>query len=106
MVSDSILSKLDLPEEIGVNEAAMILNVSRRTVIRYIEDGVLIARDAAPLRSKHKSYRLPLKAVIEMRTDYTIQQRPKPAATQQTLTGRYEPTTMKRKGPATPGGRD
>jgi plasmid maintenance system antidote protein VapI len=91
------ISKLNLPEEISVNDAARILTVSRRTVVRYIEDGLLIARNVAPLRSKQMSYRLPLKAVLEMRTSYELHQTSNAERKERRQVKRYEPQTMKRK---------
>lgn len=88
---------LNLPQEVNTAEAAKILGVSRRTVIRYIEDGLLLARDVAPMRSKQKNYRMPLEAVVEMRTGYVVQHRHKSEPKQQRRTRQYEPQTMKRK---------
>lgn len=91
------LDKLQLPEEITVAEAAKILDVSARTVKRYIEDGLLVARNVAPLRSKQATYRIPLTAVVELRTQYVPQSVPRSKQRQPSSRPRtYQPTTMSR----------
>lgn len=90
--------KLQLPEEITVAEAAEILDVSARTVKRYIEDGLLVARNIAPLRSKQATFRIPLTAVIELRTQYVPQAVPKPSrAPARPRSRSYQPQTLSRK---------
>ncbi len=92
------LDKLQLPEEITVGEAAKILDVSPRTVKRYVEDGLLVARNIAPLRSKQATFRIPLAAVVELRTHYVAQLVPRPKQRPtQPRQRTYQPTTMSRK---------
>ena len=64
------LSKLDLPDEVSVADATRILGVNKKTVIAYIRGGVLPARNVASPTSSRPQWRIPLDAVVEMRTAY------------------------------------
>lgn len=64
------LAQLDLPDEVCVKDAAHILDVDRKTVLGYIIEGVLPARNAALPSSKRPLWRLRLRDVLELRTDY------------------------------------
>jgi hypothetical protein len=64
----------ELPEEVGTRVAAQILDVSKETVLKYRESGVLPARNAAPPGSSRPIYRFPLEAVVKLRTEYETEQ--------------------------------
>lgn len=94
----SITDKLELPKEVNLADAAEILGVSVKTAKRYIQDGLLIARNIAPLRSVNAVYRVPLSAVIELRTGYAVQDKPKQQLpSRRRKMKQYQPRTMKRK---------
>lgn len=90
--------KLGLPAEVNVQEAAEVLAVSARTVKRYVEDGLLAARNIAPLRSVQAQYRIRLEDVIALRTAYQMQHKPdrQPVAPRRRPPP-YTPRTMKKK---------
>ena len=54
------LGKLGLPKEISVKDAASILNVDRKTVLGYISEGVLPARNVALPSSQRPTWRVRL----------------------------------------------
>ena len=92
-----LASKLELPEEVTLREAADILGISVRTVGRHIDDGLLIARNIAPLRSVKARYRLLLSAVLELRT-HGVQEKPRRAKPERRRqVKRYEPQALRRK---------
>jgi hypothetical protein len=62
------------PPEVGVGEAAKLLDVDAKTVRRYIADGVLPYRNIAPPSSSRTAYRLRLADVMAMRMSYRIDQ--------------------------------
>jgi|GEM_PF-4702141 len=92
-----LASKLELPEEVTLQEAADVLAVSVRTVRRYIDDELLIARNIAPLRSVKARYRLLLSAVMELR-NHGVQEKPQPTKPQRRRQiKRYKPQALRRK---------
>jgi hypothetical protein len=62
----------DLPEEVSTDEARRILRVTKDTVLKYRESGLLPYRNAAPPGSSRAVYRFPLASVLELRTSYTF----------------------------------
>jgi hypothetical protein len=71
------VAQFDLPEEVTVRDAAGILGVDPKTVIGYITEGVLPARNIALPSSKRPVWRLKLGDVVELRTGY-VRQEPAP----------------------------
>lgn len=61
----------DLPEELGTEKAARILNCSKDTVLRYKDAGLLEFRDLAPPGSTRPVYAFTLQSVLALRTGYT-----------------------------------
>jgi len=59
--------------ELTIREASNALGVSQKTVRRYLTEGSLIARNAAPLSSARAMWRIPLDAIQAMRSSYTVQ---------------------------------
>ena len=51
-------------------EAARILNVDRKTALRYLNGGLLEWRNIAPPGSSRVCYRVTLESVMRMRTTY------------------------------------
>ena len=62
--------KLDLPPEVSLAEAARIANCDKKTVIRYLQDGLLEWRDIAPPSSSRPTYRIKLASILALRTGY------------------------------------
>jgi len=56
--------------EMTITQAAAVLSVSSRTVRKYLAEGSLPCRNAAPLASSKKLRRIPRNAVLEMRGKY------------------------------------
>lgn len=75
-VSD-LPGSLDLPPEVSLAEAARIANCDKKTVIRYLQDGLLDWRDIAPPSSSRPTYRIKLASVLALRTGYHFG-RPRP----------------------------
>jgi len=94
---ERLVDKLKLPEEVGLSDAADILGVSVRTVRRDIDDGILPFRNAAPSRSIQVVYRIPLTAIVELRTSYAVLEKIQPKQQQRRTAKKYKPKTMKRK---------
>jgi hypothetical protein len=61
---------LALPPEVSLAEAARIANCDKKTVIRYLRDGVLQWRNIAPPSSSRPTYRIRLDTVLAIRTTY------------------------------------
>jgi hypothetical protein len=61
---------IDLPPEVSLAEAARIANCDKKTVIRYLRDGVLEWRNIAPPSSSRPTYRIKLESVLALRTAY------------------------------------
>lgn len=64
------LRQLDLPPEVSLAEAATIANCDKKTIIRYMRDGLLEWRNIAPPSSSRPTYRVKLASVIGLRTSY------------------------------------
>ena len=60
----------DLTEEVTTDEARHLLGVSKDTVLKYVNSGLLPARNIAPPGSSRPAYRLPRAAVLELRNRY------------------------------------
>ena len=60
--------------ELTVSEAAAILGVNRRTVLRLIQQGLLRYRSAALPTSIRPRYRIPRIDIMELRTDYRVRE--------------------------------
>lgn len=97
------LAELNLPKEISVKDAAAILNIDRKTVLAYIKEGVLPARDVAVPSSKRPLWRLRLADVMEMRTAYRRYEqdagnhKSNSNGTRPRTARRYEPKLLKRR---------
>lgn len=87
---NDLVRKYDLAEEVTIAQAAKVLEVSYHTVRRYVERGDLPARDAAVSGSSQKAWRIPLSAVVEMRTDYDRPIRKVEKAKKKTVTQRVK----------------
>jgi hypothetical protein len=61
----------ELPEEVSVDQAAKILGVNRKQVVRYMEAGLTEWRDLSLPGSARSKYRLTLRSVMKLRTSYT-----------------------------------
>jgi excisionase family DNA binding protein len=64
----------DLPREVSTEEAAVILGVSKDTVLKLRSSGLLPFRNAAPPGSTRPAYRFPLEAVVRLRTTYDTEE--------------------------------
>lgn len=64
----------DLPREVSTDEAAIILGVSKDTVLKLRSSGLLPFRNAAPPGSSRPAYRIPLESVIRLRTTYDTEE--------------------------------
>lgn len=95
------VAQLDLPEEVSVRDAADILGIDPKTVLGYITEGVLPARDIALPSSKRAVWRLKLGDVVELRTGY-VRHEPAPQSNGNGHPKRcrpakkYEPKILKR----------
>lgn len=65
-----IIRRLDLPDEVSAQQAAEILGVTKRTVLKYYSEGLLPARNIAPPSSTRPSYRFPLDKIVDFRSSY------------------------------------
>jgi hypothetical protein len=61
---------LNLPAELSLAEAADVLGVDKKTVLRYMRDGLLEWRDIAPPSSSRPTYRVKLESALKLRTGY------------------------------------
>jgi hypothetical protein len=61
---------LDLPTELSLREAAQVLGCDPKTVLRYIDDGMLQWRNAAPASSSRPIYKICSQSAIRLRTSY------------------------------------
>lgn len=59
-----------MPREVSTDEAAVILGVSKDTVLKVRSSGLLPFRNAAPPDSSRPASRFPLEAVVRLRTTY------------------------------------
>jgi hypothetical protein len=67
---------LELPEEVGTERASEILGVSKDTLVGYLKEGRLPYRDIALRSSSRPVFRIPLAAVLEMRTGHEVAEPP------------------------------
>lgn len=73
----SLEERLDAPapqlnEELSLREAAKELHCDPKTAIRYIKDGLLQWRDAAPSSSTRPRYRIKTDSVLQLRNSYRL----------------------------------
>lgn len=68
----------DLPKEVSTEEAAVILGLSKDTVLKLRSAGLLEFRNAAPPGSSRPVYRFLLDSVVRLRTSYETDE-PTPA---------------------------
>ena len=61
-----------LKDELSLRETAKELNCDPKTVIRYIEDGLLQWRNAAPPSSTRPRYRIKTDSVLQLRNSYRL----------------------------------
>jgi hypothetical protein len=80
--------------ELTVDEAAQELGVHPKTVRKYIAEGALIARDAAPPSSQHHDWRIPFSAVTEMRAGYQQRSIPAPIKIARPHVKRFKPNRL------------
>lgn len=69
--SSSSLGPLNLPAELSLAEAAAVLGVDKKTVLRYMHDGVIEWRNIAPPSSSRPTFRIKLESALKLRTQYT-----------------------------------
>ncbi len=69
------IGQYDIPAEISVKDAATILSVDKKTVLGYIKQSVLPARDASLPSSMRPMWKMLLADVLEMRNGYERQER-------------------------------
>ena len=62
----------NLPKEVSTNEAAQILGCDKKTVLKYIDQGLLEWRDMSPPSSTRPTYRLKLDSVLRLRNSYRV----------------------------------
>ncbi len=67
----SALESLRLPAELSLAEAATVLGVDKKTVLRYMRDGVIEWRNIAPPSSSRPTFRVKLESALKLRTAYT-----------------------------------
>ena len=65
-----LIDGLALPQEVSLADAAIIANCDKKTIIRYMQDGLLEWRNIAPPSSSRPTYRLKLASVVALRTAY------------------------------------
>jgi hypothetical protein len=65
-----LIDGVDLPREVSLAEAATIANCDKKTIIRYMQDGLLEWRNIAPPSSSRPTYRLKHASVVALRTAY------------------------------------
>jgi hypothetical protein len=61
---------IELPDEVSTEEAAHLLGTTKHTVLKYLQDGLLEWRNAAPKSSHRPVYRLTLRSVENLRASY------------------------------------
>lgn len=66
-------SGTQLREEVSAQQAAVILGVSKDTVLANLKGGVLPYRNIATPNSSRPTYRIPLDKVRELRKSYTVE---------------------------------
>lgn len=82
---------LELPPELSLAEAAEVLGVDKKTVIRYMHDGVLEWRNIAPPSSSRPTFRIKLESALKLRTHYTSEpEQPREHARKPRVTQRYQ----------------
>ena len=64
------MEQLGLRPEVNTEEAAQILDCDRRTVVKYIKNGLLEWRDVSPPGNRRPTFRITLASVVEMRNSY------------------------------------
>jgi excisionase family DNA binding protein len=84
-----------LDPELTIQQAAELLSVHAETVRRYIAEGLLVARNAAPPSRRRKQWRIPQGAVLAIRNGYEKQGSTRPATTSAHRVERFEPTHFK-----------
>jgi hypothetical protein len=67
----SLVESLRLPPELSLGEAAVVLGVDKKTVLRYMRDGVIEWRNIAPPSSSRPTFRIKLESALKFRTAYT-----------------------------------
>lgn len=67
----SPLTRPELPPEVSLIEAAHLLGVDKKTVIKYIRGGLLEWRNIAPPTSSRPTFRIKLDSVVNLRTHYS-----------------------------------
>lgn len=93
-----------LNEELSLREAAKELHCDPKTVIRYIEDGLLQWRNAAPPSSTRPRYRIKSESVLQLRNSYRLgtpqAAEPEPARTPRkraVKSSNYQPKHMRQR---------
>jgi hypothetical protein len=69
-VTSDPVAGLDLPPEVSLAKAASIANCDKKTIIRYMRDGLLEWRNIAPPSSSRPTYRVTLMSVVALRMNY------------------------------------
>jgi hypothetical protein len=64
----------ECPKEVGTADAAKILGVSKDTVLKLRDAGLLPYRNAAPPGGARPMFRFPLDAVLELRNGYRTEE--------------------------------
>jgi hypothetical protein len=91
--SSDLMARLALPEEVTTQQAAVILGCCKRTVLRYLQEGLLEWRNAAPPSSNRPVFRFTLRSVLELRLGYQRGSLRLPAAERNTTRQRVVPSS-------------
>ena len=70
----------DLPAEVSISETAEFLGCGKDTVLKLVKNGQLPSRIVG-VPGRKTTYRIPLKAVVDMRSTYTFTEPPGAART-------------------------
>lgn len=78
-----------LPKEVSTEQASKILGVSKDTVLRLKDAGILEYRNVAPPMSSRPVFRFKLESLVEYRTSYqrdgSVANRPNESPTRRTI---------------------
>ena len=88
--TNSLADRLELPPEVSLSEAAEVLGVDKKTVIKYLRGGLLEWRNIAPPTSSRPTFRIKLESVLNLRTHYSTGPEIEQAKRRRVVPKRYE----------------